>query len=162
MRLAGVCRLARYLSTTTGLSAARIQNLADLFTAYAPTRTNQLIGGALQIAIWEIVNEFDGNPFSLSSGQMRTTSADALMLTTAQNMLNSLGTPAVANHGNTAFLDYMIDGTYKSAGHDTVLVQDLVGFTAVPESSSFALGIAGILLPLVIWKVRGRKVRATV
>lgn len=147
----------KWTPAAPGLTAERIQDLADLFTAYAPTRTNQLMGGALQIAIWEIVNEFDGNSFNLASGQMRV-SGDAVLIAAAQNMLNSLSTPGIHNHGNTTYVDYLIDGTYKPVSHDAVLVQDLIGFTLpVPESSSFALGAVALLLPLMIWKVRGRK-----
>jgi len=151
----------KWTPAAPGLSAERVQDLADLFSAYAPTRTNQLLGGALQLAIWEIVNEFDGNAFSLSSGQMRV-SGNATLVTTAQNMLDSLSTAAVHNHGNTAFVDFLIDGTYKPANRDTILVQDLIGYTPVPESSSFAVGVSVLLLPLVFWKVRARKTAARV
>jgi hypothetical protein len=146
----------KWTPAAPGLNAARIQDLADLFTAYAPTRTNQLIGGALQIAVWEVVNEFDGNSFNLSTGQMRV-SGNATLIATAQSMLDSLSNPAVQNHGNVTELDYLIDGTYKPASHDTVLVQDLVGFDAVPEPGSFAVAGASILLSLVGWKLRTQK-----
>lgn len=138
-----------------GLSAARLQNLADLFKAFAPTTTNQLRGGALQIAIWEIVSEFDATPFSLTAGQMRT-SGNATLIATAQAMLDSLDDVGVRNFGNTANLDFLIDGTFRSSsGGTTVLVQDLVGYsTPVPESGSFAFGAVALLLPAVWLKAR--------
>lgn len=144
-----------------GLSNARIQNLADLFRAFPPTTTNQLISGAMQIAIWEIVNEFDGNPFNLTNGQMRV-SGNAALVSTAQGILDSLDDVGVMNFGNSSYLDYLIDGTYRSSPTAiAVLVQDLVGYvppefstTPVPESGTFALGAVGLLLPMIWLKLR--------
>ncbi|HEX2853634.1 MAG TPA: hypothetical protein VHO24_10370 [Opitutaceae bacterium] len=146
-----------------GLSSARQQNLADLFRAFAPSTTNQTLSGALQIAIWEIVNEFDANPFSLTGGQMRASSGNASLILTAQSMLDSLDDFGIRNAGNIAALDFLVDGTYWTGAGDTVLVQDLVGFsesafgvTPVPESGSFAVGIAALSLLLIGAKLRQR------
>lgn len=139
-----------------GLSNARLQNLADLFRAFAPTTTNQLVGGALQIALWEIVNEFDANPFSLAGGQMRVT-GNTMLVVAAQSMLDSLDDFGVRDSGNTATLDFLIDGTYRTGPGDTVFVQDLVGYNPpVPESGSFAFGVGALLLLLIGWKLRQR------
>jgi hypothetical protein len=146
-----------------GLSNARLQNLADLFHAFTPTATNAVAGGALQIAIWEVVNEFDGSSFSLSGGQMRASSANTTLILTAQGMLDSLDDFGVRNLGDTGSLAFLIDGSYSTGPGSSVLVQDLVGFgnpvfeaTAVPESGTFALGIAGLFLSLIAWKLRRR------
>lgn len=146
-----------------GLSNARRQNLADLFHAFAPSATSAVAGGALQIAIWEIVNEFNSTPFNLATGQMRASSANATMILTAQSMLDSLDDFGVQNLGNMASLDFLVDGSYSTGPGSTVLVQDLVGYgspafgaTPVPESGSFAIGIGGLFLSLVGWKLRRR------
>lgn len=143
----------KWTPAAPGLSAARRQNLADLFAAFAPTQTNQTTGGALQIAVWEIVNEFDGNSFNLSSGQMMV-SGNATLILAAQNMLNSLYTAGVQNRGDVHFLDYLIDGSFTPNRSSTVLVQDLVGYTPVPEPSTYGLGAAGLLMVIVGLKRR--------
>jgi hypothetical protein len=139
-----------------GLSNARLQNLADLFNAYAPTTTNQLVGGALQIAIWEIVNEFSVNSFNLATGQMKVTGG-ATLIAAAQSMLDRLDDVGVQNQGYIGNLEYLIDGSFNT-GSSVVLVQDLVGYvTPVPESGSFALGAGGLLLALIGLKAHRRK-----
>ena len=110
----------------------------------------------MTLAIWEIVNEFDANPFNLSSGQM-TVSGDATLLFTAQAMLDSLDDAGVQGRGNSAFLSYLIDGSYQPASGGTVLMQDLVGYTPVPEADTFAIGVAALLFPMIWFKVRRRK-----
>lgn len=148
-----------------GLSAARRQNLADLFTAYVPVLNNQLLGGALQIAIWEVVNEFNGNGFNLTNGQMRVSGGaeDAAVIQAAQNMLSSLGNVGVAGMGNTLYLSYFIDGTYTNNNCDVVLVQDLLGWSPpgltppIPEPSTYGIAAVGLLLPLLLRRLRNRK-----
>jgi hypothetical protein len=133
----------KWTPAAPGLSLARRQNLADLFTAFAPVQGNPSLGGALQIAIWEIVNEFDANPFSLTAGQMRVT-GNASLLLSAQNMLDSLDDVGVANHGNIAGLNFLIDGSYHST-----LVQDLVSYTPVPEPATYGIGAALLLMGII-------------
>lgn len=159
----------KWTALAPGLSIARQQNLADLFRAFAPSTINQTLGGALQLAVWEIVNEFDATPFSLAGGQMRV-SGNTLLVTTAQSMLDSLDDLGVRNSGNIGALDFLIDGTYWTGPGNTVLVQDLLGYnegyntlqnlmaevTPVPESGSFAFGIGGLSLLLIGWKLRQR------
>jgi hypothetical protein len=138
-----------------GLTTARIQDLADLFTAYWPTANTELIGGALQIAVWEVTNEFNGNAFNLSNGQFTATNNTALV-NEAQLMLNSLSSAAVHNQGNIAGLHFLIDGTTSLDG-TTTFVQDLVGFTPVPESSTY--GIAAVIGLCSIVALRRRTMR---
>lgn len=142
----------KWTPAAPGLSLARRQNLADLFTAFAPVQGNQLLGGALQIAIWEIVNEFDANPFSLTTGQMRATGNASLILA-AQNMLDTLDDVGVANRGNIAGLNFLIDGSYQST-----LVQDLVSFTPVPEPSTYGIVSALLLVAAVGRRAAKRKI----
>jgi PEP-CTERM motif-containing protein len=146
-----------------GLNSDRLQDLADLFTKYAPTQIDSLIGGALQLAVPEITNEFDGNAFSLANGQFQAfggsnASANAV-IDLANTMLASLGDPNVKNHGNVASLRFLIDGWYTN-GNGTVPVQDLVGFVPVPEPSTYAFAAVGLLIPLVGFRLRRRNTQA--
>jgi hypothetical protein len=158
----------KWNSGAPGLNATRIQDLADLFTAYMPATLagNQTLIGALQVAVWEIVNEFDGYGYHVGSGKMEVhanNAADNALITAAQNMLNSINTAPVQNLGDITRLSYLIDGTYTDKNCDVVKVQDLLGWTPpeftppIPESGSFALGAVAILLPLALWRVRSRK-----
>jgi len=158
----------KWTSGAPGLNATRIQDLADLFTAYAPVINNQLLAGALQVAIWEIANEFDGYGYNVGSGKMEVhanNAADNALITAAQNMLNSLNTAPIQNHGDINRLAYLIDGSYTANNCDFVKVQDLLGWTPpefappIPESGSFAAGAMAVLLPLAWWRVRGRKAK---
>lgn len=133
-----------------GLSTARVQNLADLFQAYLPQANNALTLGAIQLAVWEIANESNANAYGLGTGYLSITSYNGTgansMISLANTLLASLNTAAVMNRGNVAALDFLIDGTYHRIGGDnTVLVQDLVGFTPVPEPSTYGLAVIALL-----------------
>lgn len=149
-----------------GLTAARVHKLADLFTAYLPLTNTALSLGALQLAVWEIANEANANAYSLGGGFFTAVSYNgsgaAGMIATANTMLSSLGDAAVLNRGNVAAVNFLIDGTYGRIGTTTtVLVQDLVGFTPVPEPSTY--GLAGVgLLGLIIGYRRLRSRRQMV
>jgi hypothetical protein len=155
----------KWTPSAPGLTAARKQDLSDLFKAYNPWTASWYTAGALQIAIWEIVNEFSGNPYSLSAGQMRVSGGNSGIVTTAQLMLNSLSTASVENKGNTAHLSYLIDGSYSYYDHgvcETVLVQDLLGYNPpIPESGSFAIGAVALLLPAIYLRIRRRNAKAS-
>jgi len=136
-----------------GLTAARVQNLADLFQAYLPQANNALTLGAIQLAVWEIANESNSNAYNLGTGFLSITSYNGTgansMIALANSLLASLDTAAVMNRGNAASLDFLIDGTYHRTGGDsTVLVQDLVGFTPVPEPSTYGIAAAGLLVAI--------------
>lgn len=135
-----------------GLTPSRVQDIADLLTAYWPSFNNQLIGGSLQIAIWEISNEFDGNPYNLSTGQFIAYN-NATYVNEAQLMLDSLSLASIHGHGNVGGLSFLIDGTTPINGQLT-FVQDLVGYNPIPEPSSYGLaGAAGLGL-IVAWRRR--------
>lgn len=140
-----------------GLSVARRQNLADLFNYYLPITNTSLAAGALQLAIWEITNEANGNPFNLSAGYLAVTSYGGAganpMIAQANSMLASLTTVGVQNRGNLSTLRFMIDGSYQPIGSNQVtLTQDLVGFTPVPEASTYGLMGAFTLLGVIGFK----------
>lgn len=148
----------KWTPSAPGLTAGRIQDLADLFKAYTPnTATN---AGAMQIAIWEIVNEFSSNPYDVFNGQMDITSGNSTMLNLAQTMLNSLGNSSIENKGTVANLDFLIDGTYTTTSHhetQVTLMQDLVTYytptVPVPEPSTYAL-YGAICLGLIVARRR--------
>jgi hypothetical protein len=137
-----------------GLSAARVQNLADLFQAYLPVAHTSMSLGAIQLAVWEIANEANVNAFNLGGGYLSVTSyggaGAAGMILAANTMLASLNDALILNQGNAASLDYLIDGSYQRIGtNNLVLVQDLVGFTPVPEPSTYGMIGAALLLGLI-------------
>jgi hypothetical protein len=150
-----------------GLSTARKQNLADLFQAYLPAANSSLNLGAIQLAVWEIANESNSNAFGLGSGFLQVTSFDGPgangMITLANSLLASLNTAAVVNRGNTASLDFLIDGSYhRNGSNETVLVQDLVGFTPVPEPATYGIAASGLLVGiLALRRSRSRKAPGT-
>lgn len=146
-----------------GLSAARVQDLADLFHAYLPLANNSLTLGAIQMAVWEIANESNSNAYSLSDGFLQATpyngSNSTAMITAANALLASLVDPAVMDQGNTASLGYLIDGSYQRNGtNNTALVQDLIVYIPpVPEPSTYGIIGAGLLLVVCVRRRLGGK-----
>lgn len=143
-----------------GLNSDRLQDLADLFTAYAPTRSNLLLGTALALAVPEITNEFDQNTYNLASGQFKAFGGNATasaIIALANSMLASLHSPGVQGKGNVQSLRFLIDGYYG-----TTPVQDLVGFVPVPEPSTYALFGVVLLAPAILLRARRRRPAATV
>ncbi len=156
----------KWTPSAPGLSAARLQNLADLFHAYAPTRTDSLVAAALQLAVPEITNEFNSYSFNLSSGKFKAWStkiAGNAVVTLAQEMLARLDDVDVAGFGDVSALRFLIDGSYQDKKGKTY-VQDLVGyvpsFTPIPEPSTYALFGIGVLVPVIALRLR-RRVKAT-
>ena len=144
-----------------GLTPSRVQDIADLFAAYWPSFNNQLVGAGLQIAVWEIANEFNGNPYNLSTGQF-TAYNNAAYVNEAQMMLDSLGLASIHNHGNVGGLSFLIDGTTPINGQ-VAFVQDLVGYNPIPEPSSYGMAGAMGLGLIVAWRRRrARRLSASV
>jgi hypothetical protein len=142
-----------------GLSTARLQDLADLFQAYLPAANTSLTLGALQLAVWEIANESDANPYALGGGFLSVTSYNGTganaMITSANALLASLNLPSIMNQGNLASIDLLIDGSYQRIGTNNVaFVQDMVGFSPVPEPSTYGLMGAGLLAVVIGWRKR--------
>lgn len=139
-----------------GLAPDRLQDLADLFTAYAPTRDNLLLGAALQLAVPEITNEFDSHAYDLFSGKFQAfTNSNPIansIVALAQSMLASLNTPSIQGRGNVDGLRFLIDGYYGQTP-----VQDLVGFVPVPEPSTYALFGIALVTPAIVLRLRHRR-----
>lgn len=150
-----------------GLTVTRIQNLADLFQAYLPVANTSLALGALQLAVWEIANEGIANSFTLAGGFLKITSYNGnganTMIAAANTLLSSLDDAGVMNRGNPDSLDFLIDGSYqRMGGQHRTAVQDLVGFTPVPEPATYGLAGAGLLLlTLGLRRFRGRITRVS-
>lgn len=137
-----------------GLTTARVQNLADLFNAhFPPLADDALTSGALQLAVWEITNEFSINAFDLTTGAFTATN-NATMISLAQSFLNSLTLPSVQGKGNIAGLSFLIDGTLDPGG---TLVQDLVGWHATPVPEPSTYGIAGAFGLVCVAALRRRR-----
>ena len=64
----------------------------------------------LQIAVWEIANEFNGNPYNLSTVQF-IAYTNAAYVNEAQLMLNSLSLASVHGHVNVVGLSLLMLGT---------------------------------------------------
>lgn len=154
-----------------GLNTTEIADLKKLFTAnYVLASKDSLTAAALQIAIWEVVNESStadpatkyklvANQWS-GAGQFSITGYNSqTLIDKAQGMLTALAT---YNAPFTGALDFLVDGTYTSSGN-CVVVQDLVGWDPppIPESSNFAIGALGLLSVGVIAKLRSRKISAS-
>lgn len=139
-----------------GLNSDRLQDLADLFNAFTPTRSNLLIGAALQLAVPEITNEFDANAYSLFTGQFKafsgTNSTAIAIVNLAESMLASLGTSGVQGKGNVDSLRFLTDGHYGNTA-----VQDLVGFVPVPEPSTYAFFGVALLTPVIWLRLRRQR-----
>ncbi|MCR6655651.1 MAG: PEP-CTERM sorting domain-containing protein [Opitutus sp.] len=152
----------KWTASAPGLSAARLQNLADLFHAYAPSRTDALVGAALQLVVPELTNELNGYSFSLLSGKFKAWSsktAGNAVITLAQEMIDRLDDADVAGFGDVSALRFLIDGKYETRKGKTY-VQDLVGyvpnFTPIPEPSTYALFGLGVLVPVIALRLRRR------
>ncbi len=160
-----------------GLNATEIADIGKLFAqnyvaASATTATGLLNAAALQIAIWEVVNESNNASAAVSgyhltgvsAGNFSITSGNATLIATAQTMLTNIASALPLSSGT---LDYLIDGTYSSYNSTTcttttVLVQDLVGWAPpIPESANFATGAFGLLGLAVIAKLRSRKAKVS-
>lgn len=145
-----------------GLTAGEATDIANLFARnFVAALSSNLMASALQIAIWEVVNEnspgFSTHSYNLSSGNFSVTNTSTTasnLIWTAQNMLNTRTSAPVTSSGS---LDFLIDGTYN-ATCPTILIQDMVGWEApIPESSNFAVGALGLLGAAVVLKLRTRK-----
>lgn len=153
-----------------GLNNYEISALKKLFTNnYVAASSSSLTAAALQIAIWEVVNE--SNDATKASSYNLTGSSKGnffisgynsqTLIDTAQGMLNALSNPVVF----TGSLDFLIDGTFTTgtgANCTTVIVQDLVGWDppgVIPESSNFAYGALGLLSLATLAKLRSRRAK---
>lgn len=75
----------------TALGAARTDALGRLATQALASVNNAASSGAFQLAMWEIVNETSGNPYSLTAGNFRASSVSNGSLALAEGWLGNLG-----------------------------------------------------------------------
>jgi len=109
----------------TAIGAARSDALGRLATDALSSVSNAASSGAFQLAIWEIVNETSGNPYSLTSGNFRASSVSNGSLALAQSWLDNLGS-----------LNQYAVSVWRSGSR-----QDLAAFdrVTVPEAGSLTL-----------------------
>jgi hypothetical protein len=152
-----------------GLNTTESNDLKKLFTAnYVAASTNSLTAAALQIAIWEVVNESNTSSGAASyqltgnnAGNFSITGYNSWsLISSAQSMLNAL---ANYNAPFTGALDFLIDGTYNTGGGNncsTVVVQDFVGWAPpIPEPSTYGAAAVGLLGLAIFAKRRSQKVK---
>jgi len=109
----------------TALGAARSDALGRLATDALSSVSNAASSGAFQLAIWEIVNETSGNPYSLTSGNFRASSVSNGSLVLAQSWLDNLGG-----------LNQYAVSVWRSGSRQDLAVFDRV---TVPEAGSLTL-----------------------
>lgn len=109
----------------TVLGAGRADALGRLATQSLASVSNAASSGAFQLAIWEIVNETSGNPYSLTSGNFRTSSVSNGSLALAQGWLDNLGS-----------LNQYAVSVWRSGSRQDLAMFDRV---TVPEAGSLTL-----------------------
>ncbi|MES2695373.1 MAG: hypothetical protein V4773_17990 [Verrucomicrobiota bacterium] len=157
-----------------GLTLARQQMLANLFTQYNPgnVSNNGLLdyASALQLAVWEIGNELSSNPLSLSNGALwaETGQANPALssntIEAAQGMLNWVSANSGSSLGNISNLRFLIDGSYNHPSEGLQASSDLAGWISpVPEPAHFtAAGVVALLLVVGVQRRRRQSIaRAT-
>ena len=119
--------------------ATKATDLGRLATNhYANVASNATPGAtsaAFQLAIWEIVNENTGNPYSLSAGAFTATGTGAGLAATWLSELNNI--PSGSTY-SVKIWEVQGDGPSGSGS------QDVAVFTSVPEPDSYAMILAGL------------------
>lgn len=113
------------------------------------TATNNASSAALQLAIWEIVNEPTA-AYSLTGNEFKVTSGDAAVRGLAESWL------AAVNTGSYA-IDQQVGIWQKGAGSTT---QNLAVFAPIPEPETYVLLLAGLGLMAVYARRRQRAATA--
>lgn len=150
-----------------GITAYEKTALENLFKRYfvaAAADNTGFTAAALQIAVWEVVNEKSPTgtagvtPYSVFTGNFTASNLSgtaSTLLSMANSMLTNRETAVVTSVGT---LDFLIDGKYN-----TTLIQDMVGWEKpIPESSNFAVGALGLLAVGVVVRLRNRKAKTMV
>ena len=122
-----------------GFSAAVYSNLTNLFNKYWNAVTSTATSAAMQLAVWEIVNE-TGSSLNLSDGSFKVTSAGSGATGIAQGWLDNLNNPNVADTGDFSVIKLSAKGAQD---------QVTVGVNTVPLPGAAllflsALGLGGL------------------
>ena len=120
-------------------------------TNYITSATNQsLASAAVQVAIWEVVNE-TVTPYDVNSGVF-TISNNSAVTTATNNLLGELGTPNW-NNGTGTLTEFVSTG-----GDQNFTLLAVTGNTVpVPEPDSLILVITGLA---AVAALRGRRASA--
>jgi hypothetical protein len=130
--------------STNGLSVMQAGLLGKLYTGFGSI-TSTLTSTAFQLAVWEIVNEADGSPLSLTEGHFAVQAGANAARILADGWLDTIETAGAP----TA---YTAQRLYSASSQDFIVFTDLPRITDstpnggdgnVPEPTSMALvGIA--------------------
>lgn len=133
-------------SAATYLGAQKAHDLGSLW--------NLAHGGVIasntdsyQLAVWEIVNEDSGNPYSLATGALRSSSAAAGKANTWLALVNG-----AASDGKI----YNVQMLVHNPGLHGTKVQDLL--LPVPEPETYAMFLAGLGMMGFVARRRARRV----
>lgn len=112
-------------------SGTQATDLGRLFTSYGSLVDTKIESAAMQLAVWEIVDETRGS-YNVSSGSFSAVldrGSDAAVVSLANSWLSNLGTSNIYNVS-----------ALSSATH-----QDFLVLAPVPEPSTYALMLAGLM-----------------
>ena len=123
----------------TSLAPAKAFDMGRLITKYRADVDTTVEAAAFQVALWEILYE-TSSTYSLTSGAFTETAANDGVRTLAQGWLSNLGTVSNVNVFKLESLGYYDSHHNWVAGH-----QDFLVTTPVPEPSTNALMVAGLL-----------------
>ncbi|RTL52769.1 MAG: PEP-CTERM sorting domain-containing protein [Rhodocyclaceae bacterium] len=125
------------MSATSLFGAAKATDLGRLATGFYTKVVDAATAGAFQIAVWEIVNEKNGNAYNLRGGSFKAFADSKQVQALAQDWLNNLP------QANTYSLDI-----WHSPSHQDLAVFSALGevMSPVPEPATVALVLAGLSL----------------
>lgn len=120
---------ATYSTTTSLLDADRESLISRLFTGYSTSITSEVGAAAIQLAVWEIVEEENVSNLNLLDGRFTAASSTAAVIETANLYLGSLD---------------QFDANYEINYFQSANSQNIISVAPVPLPASMLLLGAGV------------------